>query len=125
MEQNKKINYTVIAIAAIASLLAGIQAMSEPLTMEAAGILFWLVSPYFYLALMAKIVSKKASNIAVLIISLLSFAFGVWAFIDAQFIQNDAQGGLVFVVVPFYQWALVLLASLPLYFINRGKRAET
>ena len=98
--------------------------MSSPVTIQAVGILIWLVSPYIYLAVMAKVVSGKSSNIAVFILSLLIAVFGIWALIDAMFIQNDAQGSLVFVVVPSYQWALLLLTSLPLYFLNRTKKPD-
>ena len=121
MERIRKINFIVIAFAAIASFVIGIQTMSSPVTLQSVGILIWLVSPYICLAVMAKVVSGKSSNIVVLILSLLSAVFGIWALIDAMFIQNDAQGSLAFVVVPAYQWALLLVTSLPLYFLNRKK----
>ncbi len=124
MERIRKISFIVITVAAIASFVIGIQTMSSPVNIQAAGILIWFVSPYIYLAVMAKVVSGKSSNIAVLILSLLIAVFGIWALIDAMFIQNDAQGSLAFVVVPSYQWALLLVTSLPLYFLNRKKKPD-
>ena len=72
---------------------------------------------------MAKLVSKYVSNIAVLVLSLLIGGFDVWALVDAMFIHIDAQGGLIYIVAPLWQWVLLLLATLPVYFLNKVENA--
>lgn len=95
--------------------------MSYPITIGALGFIGWAVSPYAYLAFMARLVTEKASWIAVCLLALLAGAFGVWALVDAMYIHPDAQGGLAFAVVPLWQWLALLLCSVPIYFINRDR----
>jgi len=95
--------------------------MSSPISVSAMGFIAWAVSPYGYLAIMAKLVSKSVSYVAVLVLSLLIGGFGMWAFVDAMFIHIDAQGGLVYIAAPLWQWVLLMLATLPVYFLNKVK----
>ncbi len=42
--------------------------------------------------------------------------FDVWYTDDPIFIHPDAQGGLAFIVIPLWQWALLVLVTIPVYF---------
>lgn len=115
--------YFFIFLAAATTFAIGMKTMTHPITSTAAGFIAWAVSPYAYLALMAKFVSTNAAKSAVFFFSLLAGSFGVWAIVDAMFIHLDAQGGLVYVFLPVWQWTFLVLASAPLYFLNKVKNA--
>lgn len=122
-QEMKRFTYIVIWAAAITTTVIGFKTMSSPISAGAAGIIVWAVSPYFNLVAMTKAVSTKASAIAVLVFALLVGAFGLWALIDAMFIHLDAQGGLIYLFAPLWQWVFLILVSLPFYFLNRVKNA--
>ncbi len=113
--------YFLIFTAALATAIVGNKSMTAPITATALAFIAWAVSPYIYLAVAASWVSAKASITAVFALSLLVGAFGVWLLVDVMFIHPDAQGGLVFIFVPLWQWVLLVLTALPLYFLNRVK----
>ena len=121
----KKTTYSIIIAAAIVTIVIGIKSMNSPVSAAAVGFICWAITPYLYLAIMTKVVSKKASILTVFILTLLMGCFGVWAFVDAMYIHADAQGGLVFVFAPLWQWVVLLLMTLPVYYLNRkGGRDE-
>jgi hypothetical protein len=117
----KQLTYIITLLAATSTIIIGIKTMNNQVSAEALGLIFLTVSPYAYLVVMTRHVSKKASIIAVLTLSILVGGFGVWAFVDSMFIQTDAQAGMAFIVVPVYQWGFLLLATLPVYFLNKKK----
>lgn len=119
----KRFTYILILAAAITTMVIGFKTMSSPISAGALGFIIWAVSPYLYLAAMTKAVSKKPSTIAVLVFALFVGAFGVWALIDAMFIHLDAQGGLIYIFAPLWQWVFLILFTLPLYLLNRVKNA--
>lgn len=106
---------------AIATLLIGFKSMVSPVSITALGIIGWTVTPYIYLAMMLKLVTKKTPIIAVSILAISLAVFGIWAFVKAIFFDNDAQSSLVFIVIPLWQWLILLIISLPIYFLTRAK----
>ncbi|HSB95874.1 MAG TPA: hypothetical protein VLC91_05475 [Spongiibacteraceae bacterium] len=113
--------YFFILLAATVTTAVGIKSASQPVTLSACGFIVWAVSPYVYLAVKAKFVSANAATFAVLLLSLIAGSFGVWFIVDAMFIHPDAQGGLIYIFVPLTQWVILVLASVPLFFLNSVK----
>ena len=117
----KLLIYWLLTGVAIATLLIGFRSMIYPVSATALGIIGWTVTPYIYLALMLKLVTKKTLIIAVSVLAISLGVFGLWAFIKAMFFDNDAQSSLVFIVIPLWQWLILLIISLPIYFLSRAK----
>ena len=70
--------------------------------------LAWACSPYAYLVWASR--RFKALNVPVVsrfIAALLICIGGIIVLIDTAFIHLDAQGGLIFVFLPLYQWLAV------------------
>ncbi|PCJ35519.1 MAG: hypothetical protein COA75_10200 [Cellvibrionales bacterium] len=111
--------YLIIIVTAIVTIVIGLKAASSPIAISALGFIGWAVSPYVYLAVMVKILSNRTSINAVFMMSILVGGFGVWMLADAMFIHVDAQGGLVFILVPLWQWVALFVATLPVYFLNK------
>ena len=83
------------------------------------GFLIWAISPYLFAVFMTQ---RSTQHVAILIVTGVSFILaigGVFLLIDAMYIHQDAQSALVFVVIPMYQWIILLITALPLYFINK------
>jgi len=117
----KTLAYLAIAAAALVTIALGLKATSSPPSLGALGFIVWALSPYAYMFTMAKLVDRKVATIVVIALVVLASAFGIWVLVDVMFIHPDAQGGLVFVAVPVWQWAFLLLATLPVYFLNRKR----
>lgn len=76
----------------------------------------WATLPYLVLVIMARsAVHFRTKEILVLMGAVIIAAGGMAAYVDAIWLHPDAQGGLAFIVVPFYQMIIVgLLAGLQL-----------
>ena len=69
------------------------------------GMMLWAISPYLAMFIVLFIFSRKkvlikTFSICMLIISL----FAGYILFDTMFIHIDAQGGLIFLFLPIYQW---------------------
>ena len=120
---NKNASYFIVLVSAIATLTIGLKSLSSPYTLTSIGFIVWAISPYGYLTLLTKLVTSKAATIAIFVIALIVGIVGLSLLIDVMFIHTDAQGGLAYVFVPVFQWAGLLLLSLPLFMLNQSKNA--
>jgi len=86
----------------------------------AIGLLVWAISPYLFAAFLTKQSTHHAAITVITGISLILAIGGIFLLIDAMYIHLDAQSALVFVVIPMYQWIILLITALSLYFINKS-----
>jgi len=114
----KLLIYLGAAAAAITVLGIGLTSTSQPLSATVAGFLGWAVSPYLGLMLLTRTARQKVSIITIAILTAAIAGFGIWIYVDSMFIHSDAQSALVFAVVPLWQWALILITVLLLFFNN-------
>ena len=76
----------------------------------------WTAAPYFLLAVIAWFVSTGRVSRAILVVAVLSMlAFGYWAYGS---VNHDAQGGLLFLLVPLYQLAAAVVVSVVIVIIR-------
>ena len=69
------------------------------------GFLGWAVSAYVAMAGMFRVIkSGRRRSWVRLIGSFVVAGFGVFVIVDTTFVHIDAQGGLVFLFAPVYQW---------------------
>ena len=105
-------------LASTLTIVVGILNM-DTFTLGAMGFLVWAISPYLYGMILTKLLSKrKAIATNILLISVIATG-GIFLLVDAMYIHTYPQSALVFVVIPAYQWVLLLLATLPIYLINK------
>lgn len=70
----------------------------------------WCLSPYVALMVAAAwLGTSRRGRWLVAMAALVTTAVGLWAITDAVVIHTDAQSGLIFVVLPLYQWLVVVL----------------
>lgn len=105
-------------VAGIVTVVIGLKTVDPPLSMGALGIIGFAITPYIYLIVMAKFVSRYASLVAITILAVIIGILGVWALVDSMYVEPDAQGGLAFIVIPVYQWGLLLVTTLFVYFFQ-------
>ncbi|WP_153015104.1 hypothetical protein [Sulfurovum riftiae] len=91
----------------------------EKFTLGAIGYLFLVFTPYLFAIYLTTWSTSKASILISLGVSFILALGGVFLIVDAMYIHPDAQGALVFPVVAVYQWAILLIILLPLYFLNK------
>lgn len=103
-------------IVAAASALATLALMVWAMTFSWSGLAFvlglmgWCVSPYIPLAFAAGgMRASRAGAIALLATTLVVAGAAGIAYVDAFFIHLDAQGALILVFMPVWQWVGVLV----------------
>ncbi len=89
------------------------------------GFLVWAISPYLFAAFMIKQSTQSVETLVVTGISTVLAIGGIFLLIDAMYIHLDAQSALVFVVIPMYQWIILLIAALAIYIIHRKIKKTT
>ncbi len=119
----RNISYTLALTFAIATMVIGLFTLSSPYTLAAVGFIVWAMSPYGYLTLLIKLVSSKAATIAALVIAIITSVFGLGLLIDTMFIHLDAQGGLIYIFAPLWQWVGLLILSIPVFILNKAHNA--
>ncbi len=118
VEQIKLISYGINLFAGLVTIIVGILSM-DTFALGAIGFLIWAISPYIFIVLMTKYSTKYTATLVVIGISSVLSIGGVFMLIDAMYVHPDPQGALAFVVIPIYQWGILLLASLPIYLFNK------
>ena len=109
MRAARQVSYATLAVGSLATLVTAIHAL-EPGRDSSAwlflfGTAFWVLSPYGVFALVVHHFGDTATRSYTLLgLSIVFALFGAGAFIDGFFIEQDAQSGLVFLIIPFYQW---------------------
>ncbi len=118
----KQLSYTINFLASITVVIIAILNL-DTLTLAAISLLIWAISPYLFTIFMTKRSNKDIVVNIVFGVSLFLVVGGLYLLVDAMYIHTDPQGGLAFIVVPMYQWMILLIIMLPLYLINKkGKR---
>ena len=74
---------------------------------------------YLFAAFMTKRSTKHAAILMLTGVSFILAIGGIFLLIDAMYIHQDAQSALVFVVIPMYQWIILLVTALLVYFMNK------
>ncbi len=119
----KKIAYVISFIAMMITIEIGIQSI-DTFSLKAVGFLLLAISPYLYGSLVTKWVSnQKAIILTTFVVFVLSIG-GSYLLLDSMYIHPDPQSALAFVVIPIYQWGLLLLATLPIYLFNKNEIKE-
>jgi hypothetical protein len=122
MPMKRNISLVVILFAFIAMFI-GLKAMEFPPTSIQVGFLALLIAPYLYIAVLTFITANRVTLKVIMVISLVLGCLGTWTFIDALYINIDAQGGLVLFFVPMMQLILLAVATLPIYISRKSVKA--
>jgi hypothetical protein len=77
------------------------------------GIMAWAAAPLVVLAALFRLpASNQALRISSVVLTSVICIASLYLIIDARLIRPDAQGGLIFIALPIYQWVGVGIASL-------------
>jgi len=112
----KKLSYSMNVIGLLLTLGIG---LFQSFSLSTLGYLLLVITPYLFAMLLTKWSKNHITSMVMVGTSCVLALGGVFLIVDAMYIHPDAQGGLVFPVVAVYQWAILLVISLPLYFINK------
>ena len=117
-KQIKTTSYFIGILCSILTIVVGILNM-DTFTLGVIGFLVWDVSPYLYGMILTKLVTKRKAIVTSVLLIFVVATGGIFLLVDAMYIHLDAQSALAFVVIPVYQWGLLLLATIPIYLINK------
>ena len=117
-KQIKRISYSINLLAILVTITVGILNM-DTFALGAIGLLIWAISPYLFAIFMTKHSTQYAATLVVTGVSFILAIGGIFLLIDAMYIHLDAQSALVFVVIPMYQWIILLITALLVYFSHK------
>ena len=118
-KQIKRISYGINLIASLVTIAVGILNM-DTFALAAIGLLVWAISPYLFAAFLTKQSTHHTAILMVTGVSSILAIGGIFLLIDAMYIHLDAQSALVFVVIPMYQWIILLITALLIYLSNKN-----
>lgn len=111
VRQIKLISYGVNLLASLVTITVGILNM-DTFALGAIGFLVWAISPYLFAVFMIKQRTQYTSTLVVTGVSSFISVAGIYLLVDAMYIHPDPQGALAFVVIPMYQWVILLIIAL-------------
>ena len=76
----------------------------------------WVACPYLVIAIAARCVSSFVPTMILACTFVLTASFGVWAF---DKIDEDAQGGLILIFIPAYQFVAALILAIMAALVDR------
>ena len=112
----KKIAYLMNMIGLVLTVGIG---LLQSFSFETMGYLLLIITPYLFAMLLTKWSKNSIAMMVMAGISSILMLAGIFLIIDAMYIHPQAQSGLAFPVVAVYQWVILLVVSIPLYFINK------
>ena len=115
----KALNYLIIVLTMLATAGMTFDALDKSAILIGLVFIGWGISPYILLLVLNKMARRVKAKVVVLVSSIINAALGLAVIIDAMYIHPDAQGGLVFIFIPFYQWVLAIFSLLPFSLLNR------
>lgn len=81
--------------------------------------LVWAISPYLFAMLIIKRCTQHRQLMIIAGLASIQAIAGIWVLIDMMYLQQDAQSALAFVVIPMYQWLVLLIIAVLNYAFNR------
>jgi hypothetical protein len=118
-EANLKVtSYIVLAVAVAANAWFEQYARGSSARITLDGMSAWVAAP-FLLLLVAVFLAASARTVKVVLASSAMLAlFGISFYWDAMFLHVDAQVGLIFLFVPFYQLVAVAIILIGVIFVR-------
>ena len=116
--------FCLITSAIAATVVIALKTIKDPASIIGSGLIILAVSPYVYLAMILTLVSRSRSSIAIAVSVFLVSGFGMLLFLEGLVIHPDAHGKTIFMVASVWQWAFLLLVTLPVYLLNRPKKTN-
>ncbi|BAF72039.1 hypothetical protein [Sulfurovum sp. NBC37-1] len=108
---------TILAIAA--TFYFAVISMGDKFNMKGLAIIFAVVIPYFLgLGLLFWVKSRTAVITASAVMIILSM-LGTYMLYSSIILHPDAQSGLVFFVLPVYQFPIILITAVFAFFMER------
>lgn len=128
MRTIRAVSLSVIVLSAVFTVVIGLY-MAHPggdvyayrtgrSYMTLAGFLLFAVAPHVALLLLRRAFRDGKALFLFLVGACAIAVFGVYAYFDVAFIHPDAQGGLVFVFMPIYQW-LAIVVLVPVCLVTK------
>lgn len=114
----KALAYSMNILAILVTLGIGFLNL-ESFSFGAVGYLLAVITPYLFALWLTKWSKNEIVTLITVGLSSILALGGVYLLIDAMYVHPDAQSALVFPVVAVYQWAILLVVSIPLYFLNK------
>ena len=117
----KKTAYAISSLSLLSVFSLGIYSMGGDISLEGILILLVTMIPMLY-GIWTLTRVKQISAVRILSYALIALGIASLASLyDALFAHPDAQGGMVFFVIPVYQFPVLLIASASAFYINRKR----
>ena len=106
---------------ALVTLAICLYIFSDAYTAAAIATIVWFVSPYAYLVFLINLVATRQTTFAALAISIIICMYGLATLTDATLINPAIDASTIHSNSPLWQWAALLILTLPLTLLNKLK----
>ena len=98
-------------------------AMERPYSREEYGYFLWVAFPWIYSMLLIRITSNQETLKIIMLMIIFLSGLGLWAIIEALYLNIDAQGALILFFVPLWQLVFFGLSTIPILLMRKSPHA--
>ena len=111
---------TILFTAAV-TIIIGIILMNEKYNAANIAFIVWATSPYLFLIFLINLAANKTTTLTSAVITIITCVSGLIPFTFSLLSHLDNNNDLIFIDSPLWQWAGLLIISLPLVLLNKIK----
>lgn len=116
IKQNLK---TFTSVTAVITIVIGIILMNGEYNAANIAFIVWATSPYLFLFFLINLAANKITTLATAVITIATCISGLLPFTFSLISHLDSKTDLIFFDSPLWQWAGLIIVSLPLVLLNK------
>ena len=120
----KKVCYLLSGLILTVVIFLNLSIVNSVFSLVAVYFCLWGILPWLYVMFLTSVNRNTKFLKVIAALTLIVGGVGIAAMVDVLYFHPDAQGGLVFVFLPLYQIAFLLVATPLIYFLARSKEPK-
>ena len=120
----KKVCYLLSGLILTVVIFLNLSIVNSVFSLVAVYFCLWGILPWLYVMFLTSVNRNIKFLKVIAALTLIVGGVGIAGMVDVLYFHPDAQGGLVFVFLPLYQIAFLLVATPLIYFLTRSKEPK-
>ena len=117
----KKVCYLLSGLILTVVIFLNLSIVNSVFSLVAVYFCLWGILPWLYVMFLTSVNRNIKFLKVIAALTLIVGGVGIAGMVDVLYFHPDAQGGLVFVFLPLYQIAFLLIVTPLIYFLTRSK----
>ena len=120
----KKVCYFLSGLILTVVIFLNLSIVNSVFSLVAVYFCLWGILPWLYVMFLTSVNRNIKFLKVIAALTLIVGGVGIAGMVDVLYFHPDAQGGLVFVFLPLYQIAFLLVATPLIYFLTQSKEPK-